>query len=155
MKKSELVGGLVWLLLGIGIAIGSVRLNLTYANNLGPGFFPFLSGLILGIFGLILILSSIFEKPEGKQEPDIKKVWLHEHWKTFFYTLTALFGYAVLLETLGFVTVTFIFLFFLFKITQSKKWLAPALLSVSAVTISYLIFCLWLRCPFPTGILNF
>ena len=155
MNKSDLVGGLVWLLLGIGITIGSVRLNLTYAHNLGPGFLPFLSGLILGIFGLMLMFSSILKKPEGKQEQNIRKVWLHEHWKTFFYTLTALFGYAVLLETIGFVTVTFIFLFFLFKITQSKKWLAPALLSVSAVTISYLIFCLWLRCPFPTGILNF
>jgi len=63
--------------------------------------------------------------------------------KDFFIpsaTLLILLGYVLLLESLGFLLSSVIFLFLLFKISDPRKWLLPIALSVTTVIISYLLF---------------
>jgi hypothetical protein len=64
-------------------------------------------------------------------------------------------GYVLLLEILGFIIVTFLFTFFLFKITAPKKWAMPLILSGCTVLASYFILCVLLKNVFPRGILGF
>ena len=61
MKKYDRLVGLIWLILGIGICIGSTRLRLGKFSNPGPGFMPFLAGVIMGISGFILIFPALQE----------------------------------------------------------------------------------------------
>jgi putative tricarboxylic transport membrane protein len=155
MRKYEISGALLWLILGIIVCIGSIKLHLTYANNLGPGFMPFVSGLLLGLFGLILFFSSIWGQTGKRVEMDNQKIFEIKNLGTVFSALFAILGYILLLETLGFIIVTFLFTFFLFKITAPKKWAMPLVLSVCTVCVSYFILCVLLKNLFPRGILGF
>lgn len=156
MKRHDRFGGLFWFVVGVGICIGSMNLNLGTLHKPGAGFVPFLTGIVLGVLGLILTWST-FSKAlsEGEEgEKGSKKIIVAFTQKRFVFALLALFGYAFLLEPIGFFITTFLFLLLSFKLTEAKKWVMPLVLSVSAVIISYLIFSVWLQLQFPRGILK-
>jgi putative tricarboxylic transport membrane protein len=155
MKKYDLVGGLIWIALGVGLCVGSMMLKLGHLHRPGTGFMPFLSGVSLVILGLILVFSSTSKRLREEKGLGEKKLWVKGNWKTFVFTLLALFGYAFLFEILGFITATFLFFLFLFKLGNPKKWLGPLVLSGATVVLSYLVFSVWLMCPFPKGIFGF
>ena len=155
MKRHDRMGGLIWLILGIGIIIGSIKLNLGNLHKPGPGFMPFLSGSLLGILGLILLIYTTLSKGLWEEEVKDRKIKVKGNWKIFLLTLVALFAYVILLEPLGFILATFLFLFSTFKITEQKKWLVPLVFSVSTVILSYILFSVWLKCQFPRGIFRF
>ena len=156
MKKRIRLDGLVWLVLGIGLCIGSVRLKLGDFHTPGPGFMPFLSGALLGIFGFILLFPTT-RSEQGKEAKEQKTpvIW---NWKKLispFLTLLILFLYISLLEPLGFILTTFICLLFLFKLSEPRKWIMPVILSVCTSILSYLVFSVWLQCQFPRGLIKF
>jgi putative tricarboxylic transport membrane protein len=158
MKHRVPTDGLVWVILGIGMCIGSVKLKLGDFHIPGPGFLPFLSGVSLGIFGLILTFSAALAKPGEGEEATYEKSQAKWNWKKFLnplITLLILLAYLVLLEPLGFILTTFICLLFWFKLSEPKKWLMPLILSVSTSVLSYLLFSVWLQCQFPKGLLRF
>jgi hypothetical protein len=147
------MSGLVWVLLGVAICIGSVRLRLGGFNKPGPGFMPFLAGSILILLGLILAGSTLSKRLE-EEEAKGKELWMNVNWRRFLFTLSGLFAYALLLEPIGFYPIAFLFLFFLFKLTEPKRWLMPAGLAGISVLISYLIFLYGLRSNFQLGYLD-
>jgi len=158
MKKHDRMGGWVWFVLGICICIGSVQLRLGSFHAPGPGFLPFLSGAALGIFGLVLLFSTTFAKPKGEEEAKSEKSLVKWNWKKFLnplLILLALLVYILLLEPLGFLVTTFIYLLFLFKLSEPGKWLMPLALSIIVTALSYLIFSVWLHCQFPKGLIRF
>ncbi len=156
MKKHVRIDGLVWVVLGILMCIGAIKLKLGTFHTPGPGFLPFLSGALLGIFGLILRLRTTFvrsEKESKSEEPSV--VW---NWKKLvnpFLALIILFIYILLLDPLGFMLTTFICMLFLFKLSEPQKWFRPLILSISTSILSYLIFSVWLQCQFPKGPIKF
>jgi putative tricarboxylic transport membrane protein len=158
MKKYARADGLIWVILGIGMCVGSIKLKLGNFRTPGPGFMPFLAGASLGIFGLILIFSTTFARLGEGEEAKNEKTSVIWNWKKLmnpFLTLLILFIYLLLLEPLGFVITTFICLLFLFKLSEPKKWLRPFILSVSTSIVSYLLFSVWLQCQFPRGLIKF
>lgn len=155
MKKYDLVGGLFWSVLGIGICIESIHLKLGELHRPGPGFTPFLAGVLLTILGSMLVFPSISTRLRKNDGLSGKKLWVKENRKIFIITILTLVGYISLLEFLGFVVTTFIFFLILFKLKEPKRWVKPIVFSAVTVMISYLIFSVWLTCPFPKGIFKF
>jgi hypothetical protein len=151
----ERIGGVIWLILGIGVCIGSANMRMGDIHRPGPGFMPFLAGALLGLFGLILLLSTISK--DGGEERHItnEKEGMGKNWKMVLSCLLALFGYAFLLRPLGFYTTTGLFLFALFKMANPKKWGMPLISAGVTVVLSYLLFTVWLKTPFPGGITGF
>jgi putative tricarboxylic transport membrane protein len=149
--------GLIWLLLGAGFCAGSFKLKIGTLQNPGAGFIPFLVGTLLIGFGLIMFLSTRWG-PWARSERKETGNSGTRSFKDFFIpsaTLLILLGYVLLLESLGFLLSSVIFLFLLFKISDPRKWLLPIALSVTTVIISYLLFSVWLKGQFPRGILGF
>lgn len=154
MKKEDRVSGLIWLILGIVFCVGAIKLNVGNLRDPGPGFLPLLVGTLLVVLGLILIFYPLSSELRERKNGEVQK----SNWRTFLIpllTLFILFGYTLLLEYLGFLFTTFLFLFFLFKLGEPKRWLMPLIFSVSTVIFSYLIFDVWLQCQLPRGIFRF
>jgi putative tricarboxylic transport membrane protein len=128
-----------------------MELNLGSLDKPGPGFIPFISAAILGFFGVQIMLASLFRK-SAKGEVREGKLWEKGQRGTLFFTLLALFVYASLFEPIGFFITTFLFLFFLFKLSEPQKWLMPLVLSGTSATLSYLVLSVWLKAQFPRGI---
>lgn len=155
MNIQERIGGLIWLILGIGICIGSINMKIGEIHRPGPGFTPLLTGVLLGLFGLVLLLSSISKR--GDEERQIKNAnkGMGKNWKKVLTCVLALFGYTFLLKPLGFFTTTGVFLFALFKMGYPAKWRMPLIIVGSTIVLSYLIFTVWLKIHFPGGVTGF
>lgn len=147
--RYDRVGGVIWMVLGIALGIGSIKLGLGTFHNPGPGFMPFLTGSLLGLLGLILTLTKTQEGSEKKRGEEIS---IRKFWEKGVYALIASFIYNFLLEPLGFVIATLLLIFSLLKIMGTRRWFSPALISFLAVVLSYFIFIVWLRISFPRGL---
>lgn len=139
--------GLIWLFLGIGLCIGAIKLKLGGIHKPGAGLMPFLSGALLGLLGLILMFFPISNQLGKNGRVKV-------NWKLFLVLLIS-FSYLILLKPLGFLLTTFLFLFFLFEITEPKKWVMSLVFSGVAAILGYLVFLVWLGGQFPRGILGF
>jgi putative tricarboxylic transport membrane protein len=107
---------------------------------------------------LILAFPTIFDRLRKGEESKNDKGLNKWDWKKFLNPLLAVISllvYIVLLEPLGFLLTTFLFLLLLFKLSEPKRWLAPLIFSVTAAILSYLLFSVWLQCQFPRGLIKF
>jgi len=141
---------LVWLGIAILICIGSLRLSLGSFRNPGPGFFPFIAGLIVAGMALAIHLQSRGKvSAKGTREPlwaDKKRI------QKMILTTLALLAYGVGMDYLGFLVSTFLFLAFLLRMIEPQRWSLVLLESALASGISYLIFDIWLQAQLPKGL---
>jgi len=63
--------------------------------------------------------------------------------------------YALILEWLGFVISTVLFLAFLLQSIEAKRWVVVVLVSVGSSLLTYALFELWLHARLPKGIFGF
>jgi putative tricarboxylic transport membrane protein len=147
--SKEKWSSLVWLSLAIFICLGSNGYSIGSLNNPGPGFFPFITGLILGTLALMLHLQ--FSREVSPRQ--IEKALLKNRDRTLKMVLTviALLAYSIGLDYTGFLISTTIFVAFLFWTIEPQRWyivvFGSAMISVSA----YSIFELLLKVPLPKG----
>jgi putative tricarboxylic transport membrane protein len=137
---------LFWLAVAILVAIQSVALKLGTLRQPGPGFFPFWSAIVLGVLSVVLLVGSK-SRPAPAPAGDSKS-WMPA------IVAGALIVYVLLLERLGFVTVTFLFLLFLFRLVR-KGWLVSGLAALIGTGACYGLFQLWLKSQLPRGPLGF
>lgn len=103
-KMFDRIATLTFLAIGVLFMIESLRISKSaYGSVVGPNVFPFLLGLILVLLSVKLLFETMrYPSTHGeKQRMQYKKFW------TIF--ITAIF-YAILLEPIGYVITTFLFL---------------------------------------------
>jgi putative tricarboxylic transport membrane protein len=141
--SSDRSSSLIWLAIAVLICLESFsHLKLGTLHAPGPGFFPFWGGLLLGMFSLLLLADSLRSR--------VQLAAGVIPWRALLLVLTALLAYLLLLETAGFVLVTFFFLLLLFRfaITGWGRRCAWALVTTS---VAYAFFQLWLKVQLPRG----
>ena len=142
----DLTSALVWLGLAIFVAVPSYALKLGTLHQPGPGFFPFWGAIVLGTLSAVLLVSS-----RSRREADSAsgaRSW------TPLIVAGGLLAYVLLLERLGFVVVTFLFLLFLFRLVR-KGWLVSGFVALAGTAACYALFQLWLKSQLPRGPLGF
>ena len=148
MKKYDLFSGLFLILLSVGTCVMAYRLRLGDMYTPGPGLIPFGVAVLLGLMSLGLILKSLFQILKGSQE---KKAFKGIDWKRVILVLGALFGYGFAFNSLGFRICTFLLMVLLLGVVGRQRWWLTFVISFLTVVCTYLIFVVWLDCPFPTG----
>ena len=138
---------LFWIVVGVLVCYGARRLGLGSVTEPGTGFVFFWSGLILVTLSIMLFIDSLQNAAMNVQEEQ------KTNWAKVSLVLSLLVSYALLLEELGFVFTTFIFLTFLFRVTGVKNWARAGAVAGAVALGSFAIFELWLKIRFPRGIL--
>jgi len=149
MRRHDLFGGILWLIIGVGLVLGSVELELGSIQSPGPGFMPFMTGCALAFMGLLLAIKEFRRNPDGQGGEGIS---LRKFWPRGFCSLFTALLYGVFIKDLGFLLSTFLLIFLLLKILGSRKWFSPFLISIITTLGSYLLFSVWLRIRFPAGL---
>lgn len=141
------VSGLFWLAVALFAAVQGISLGLGGLHRPGPGFFPFWGGVALGLLSIVLVVRTPGEKAPGgaRRPPDNARPVV---------AIGAALGYLLLLEVLGFVAVTFLFLLLLFRL-ERRSWTFSAASASAGAGGSYALFQLWLKTQLPTGPLGF
>lgn len=152
MINSDQVSGFFWLAISIFVCIEASRLGIGDFHSQGPGFLPFLSGVMLSALSIILLVTSTLKKMEKR---GIKNLWKGMSWGKVVLVLSLLLIYALLLPILGYLIATFGLIILLFGIVGKTKVWIKIVAGIITVLATYMVFCVWLEVQLPKGILSF
>lgn len=142
--------GFFWTVMGAFICLVAWKTHLGSFREPGPGFVAFLSGLFIAGVGLIMILTETRTKLSPGESSSLSLSV--RTWPQLFFTMALLFGYAILLDVLGYVLTTFLLMWSFFYAFGGRRRALSLMVSLIIVSVTYLVFEVWLRCQFPRGI---
>lgn len=149
MKKADQWTGLFLLILSALICGGSLRLPYGSVHNPGPGFFPLWLGIILGAMSIGLILKTTRQREGARMMRELLAEKFR--WGKVISVIIALLLYGLLMDSLGFLIVTFLFMAFLLWFVDPQPWRTVILWTLVGGLGSYLIFEVWLKLRLPKG----
>jgi putative tricarboxylic transport membrane protein len=149
MHRYERLGGLLWMAIGIAICIGSIRLGPGSVSAPGPGLLPLGCGLLLLALGLALSLlrdRTDLARKEVQREESLS-------WHKMVLALGYLVAYALLLDVLGYLVVTVLWVGANCRLGK-MNWGKIFIISVIGTLSTYMIFDYLLKVRLPRGILG-
>jgi putative tricarboxylic transport membrane protein len=152
-RDRDVTSSLFWMLIGILFCIGGFHYGIRRSGIPGPGFLPFVTGIILVALSLALLISRLLNRggragskedpmPGGQALTRILKV------------LGALCLYVLLLEPLGFLLTTFLFMVLLLRL-EPRSWFFILFGAIGATLFFFVLFKVLLRVPLPSGLLGY
>ena len=63
-NKQDFWSGVMFVVLGVGFALGATNYSMGTAARMGPGYFPFWLGVCLALLGAVVSINSLKEKAE-------------------------------------------------------------------------------------------
>jgi putative tricarboxylic transport membrane protein len=117
--------------------------QLAFGTFISPksGFLPILAGT-LGLILTLLLLLSQWRTEKTTQQPEMD-------WTRFIFIIIGLIFYVTMLNMIGYLAATFIFLLYLFKISDTPQWLLPLTIAASTALTFYLLFDRFLAVTLP------
>ena len=154
MKQRDVIASLAWLAVGCLFCVPAFRYTLFRGAVPGPGFFPFCAGIILVGLSLVALLKALRAGRPDDRKADAGFFPRPDSRKKLLFALGALLAYWLTLERLGFLIATFLFLVFLLRSIEPRKWAVALGTAFLATTLSYALFNVWLRVQLPRGLLG-
>ncbi len=90
-SQRDFFAGLMFLVVGLGFAIGATNYSIGEGARMGPGYFPIVLGIVMAILGAALTLTALVVETEDGEK--IGK-WA---WKPLFFIIAANLAFGVLL----------------------------------------------------------
>jgi putative tricarboxylic transport membrane protein len=150
MKRNDLISSGVFFGVGLLIILYSPQFDLGSLSSPGPGFMPFLSGVIVCGFASVTFLGTFRDKSAS-----VEKVWGKVNFRKLIFVLLLLCAYAGLLKPLGFIICSFFLILILMHYIGLQPWFKSILGAGLSSIMSYLLFETWLKSELPRGILGF
>lgn len=139
--------------LGIWVIIDSYKMGIQTLSDPGSGLFPFLLGISLCILALPICIGSLKDLKKSNLVPtdEGKGTGNRPNLRNIIVVTAFLTGYFSLLDILGYLITTFFLLLGLFWLGYDRKWLLILIISSVTLVLSYVIFDVFLKIPFPSG----
>jgi len=152
MKKADIITGIV--LLALAGYLMQEALGMPPSRTFGPGsgFLPFWLGIILAALSLILIATASLRRKAGPDGPVFPG---KEGLLTVVKVLGGLALFTLLMETLGFVVNTFIFVAYLMGVVQREGWRSVFLTALLTTACLYIVFHVLLGIALPRNMFGF
>jgi putative tricarboxylic transport membrane protein len=147
MKRDDLLAGLLLALVGLGVALGAIRLHIGTPLHPQPGFFPFLGAAALAFLAVILVVQAALGRSTGTEAfgrlgpPAILVVGMGV--------------YVAILEPLGYVPGTILIAAIILRVLGVRSWRVLGVTSLALSVGTYLLFARLLGIDLPAGILQF
>ncbi len=149
MNRYDKASSLVWLAASVAIMVGSSAYSFGTWAHPGPAFLPLLCGLSMAVFSLIIFIQSLGKiRPEGEGAGS----FFTPLWPRLAVALTMLLAYTFLLEPLGFIPMTFIFMFGVLRWIGKIHWATALLEAFIATAACYGLFDRLLKVQMPPGL---
>ena len=146
--RGDLFAGFFVVLLSGWVAKQAYTMGLGTFHSPGPGFMVFIASLLLGLLALHTLFKSLMRRRETSRAAPAGKRWGRVVW-----VFLLLAGYVLLLNTAGYLVVTFPTLLILFAVLQDgkKRWLSAAIMAAVTSGVTYLVFSVWFKLQLPNG----
>jgi putative tricarboxylic transport membrane protein len=148
--KKEIIGCTFWLLFSFYFAVESYRLGLSMAHRPGPGFFPFMATVGIGLIAAWRLIAHVRKKAPD----DPAEARMGGEWGLVGCVIAGIVAYALLLDTLGFLVCTFLIIGFYLKIIAARSWVVSLSFAAAVALTSHLFFAVLLKTELPRGLLS-
>ncbi len=139
----------IFIALSGAICLESYNLGIGNLSAPLPGFFPFLTGILLGGISGSKLLTSLWSA-KGGDRLEIKIVW-----RRVLPLLGGFLGYTLLMDVVGFSLATFLFVFLVLQRIEAKPWWVAGFAAVGISSSIHLTFRVLLRVQLPNGFIGF
>lgn len=141
-SQKDFASGLMFVLVGLGFSFVARGYSMGTAAKMGPGYFPFLLGLVLAGLGALVLLSSLSSKGEEDRM---------ERWdiKILLWILGSVVLFGILLKPLGMVLSVFVLVIVSSMASHEFSWKGALLNSVVLVLISMGAFVYGINLQMP------
>ncbi len=155
INKKDFWSGCCLLAFGLFLAFQAIRLSVWSKSGPEAGFFPLIVAVIIVGFSLLIIGESLVLGLVQGQEKILKRQENHRVavFRISSYVILML-AYGVLIESLGFVIASALFLLPIFKYVENQGWKITILVGSASIIISYLLFIYFLKVPLPRGLIK-
>ncbi len=150
MNRYDRKSSLVWLGFSLLVIGGSLSYTPGTWSRPGPGFLPLLCGLVMAILSLGILVQATWGVKKGAAREG-GPPFLTSRWPKIGAALSILLGYGLLLEPLGYLAVTFVFLLLALKVVEPNRWRTALIETVLATGFSYTLFEVLLKVQLPKG----
>lgn len=149
MKFYDLLSSVVCLILGLAFLAGGIQMGLGPIQSPEAGYFPALIGGILVLLSLGLLITTVLKKGLISQRQPFWKE--QDSWIKVSLVIGALIFYLAVLEFIGYIATTTLFILFLLKLVGDKSWLVSIAMAVLVSLGSYALFKVALGVYLPQG----
>ena len=147
-KDPDVWSGIFMFLLGGALCFFSWQMGLGILSKPGPGFMPFLVGLVLASLSFGLVIQVLLKNAGASWEIGIK-------WGKILCVLGLMAAYGFLIERIGLILVTFLFITFMMKYVGSLSWLKSFWGGAISSLASYFLFVYLLKTQIPYSFWGF
>ncbi len=150
-SQKDFFSGVMFMAVGIAFAWGATNYKIGTGARMGPGYFPLLLGVLLGVLGAIITFKAmVVETVDG----DKIGSWA---WKPLFFIIAANVVFGVLLGGLpsikfpafGLIVAIYALTFIAANAGDEFKFKEVAVLATILAVMSYLAFIVLLKLQFP------
>ena len=146
--------GVVWIFLGLTISIWSSTFPFGGLKSPGPGYLPFMLGLLLVILGIILLLTAMLRTEGGSRKPIAPLIPDGPGLTRVALTLGSMALSVAVFEYLGFVLTAFFLILFLMRTVHPQKWSVALFYAFVTALSSFIVFRLLLKTSLPKGLMG-
>jgi len=146
MRKSDLLSGSFFILLGLFFVVEGTKLKFGSFAMPKTGFFPVLLGILLIFLSILLVGSSLFVS-----QRDNKGFLFRANLPKTLAILGSMIVYALFLERVGYLLMTFLWFSFLMTLLKFGSRLRALFYGAIASGASYALFKIVLQGQLPAG----
>lgn len=152
MRKADLITGIVLLVLSGYVIRESWQMPQSATFGPGVGFLPFWLGVLLAALAVILIAGAWRrpKDPQGRSPFPARKALI-----TVGSVLAGLALYIVLVDVLGFLAATFLFVAYLLGAVERERWTVTVSIALLTTAGLYIIFHMLLGIALPRNMFGF
>ncbi|WP_232697154.1 tripartite tricarboxylate transporter TctB family protein [Brevibacillus daliensis] len=128
-KTFDRYGSIIFAIIGVFFIVESTKISTSaYGSQVGPNIFPMGLGILLVLLSLRLFYETLRYTEAPKKETGTYQTY---QTKRFVLILLCTILYAILLESLGYVISTFLFLLACFNLIEKGKWWPPVIVAAA------------------------
>lgn len=132
--RFDRIASIVFFIIGVLFFTEALKISdSAYGSTVGPKIFPMGLGAALILLSALLIFQSFKAKSTKQVESDTDS----PQYKRFLIILGAAIGYVLLLEPLGYLITTFVFLVIAFQTLERGKWLSTFVIAAAFSGVIY------------------
>lgn len=140
--QKDFIAGIMFVVLGLGVAFVSTGYRMGQLNAFGPGFFPFWLGILLALFGSIVTLGAFLS---AEREDPVAKWDI----KALFLIIASIVLFGALLKTSGLVVALVAIVAVSSLASHEFTWTATIVNAIVLSIISVMLFVYGLGMRLP------
>lgn len=159
--RKDIASSLVLILFSAVFLIYTTRYPLETWESPGPAVFPLILGAVLLVLAAWQLIRAFLRPGENRGVMSkgagvrslLSLLMSNRAEAKVFYLTAMLILYVLMMQGIGFFVSTFLLVILSSRLMEAKGWGKPIILSAGVVLFCYLLFEVWLKLPFPRGIL--